>query len=74
MKPKACIYLYLHTLLVIFLTLLLTNCGSSQAATRKTSGLKKRVLVSNTIGNVILDRNTGRLIPGAGAVDIMTTR
>jgi hypothetical protein len=71
MKPKSCTYLCLHTLLVISFILLLTHCGSSQAATRKTSGLKKRVLVSNTIGNVILDRNTGRLIPGTGAVDIM---
>lgn len=53
--------------------LLLTSCGSSQAttSTKKTSGLKKRVLVSNTIGNVILDLNTRRLIPGNGAVDIM---
>jgi DNA-binding beta-propeller fold protein YncE len=49
----------------------LIHCGSSQAATKKTSGLKKRVLVSNTIGTVILDRRTLQLIPGTGAVDIM---
>src|SRR5262249_9648101 len=71
MKPKSCTYLCLYIFLVIFLALSLIHCGSSQAATKKTSGLKKRVLVSNTIGNVFRDRNTGQLVPGSGAVDIM---
>jgi hypothetical protein len=57
-------------LLVILLAVGLTNCGSSQASTKKTSGLKKRVLVSNTLGNVLRDRS-GNLILGNGAVDIM---
>jgi DNA-binding beta-propeller fold protein YncE len=70
MKPKSFTYLWLHMLLVIFLTLSLTHCGSSQAATKKTSGLKKRVLVSNTLGNAFIDR-AGILRAGTGAVDIM---
>lgn len=60
----------LANLLVVLLAAGLTNCGSSQASTKKTSGLKKRVLVSNTLGNVLRDRS-GNLIPGNGAVDIM---
>src|SRR5262245_60128013 len=72
MKTRSCNYFSLYVLLVI-LSALITGFGSSQASTntRKTSGLKKRVLVSNTIGNVILDPITRRLIPGNGAVDIM---
>src|SRR5215470_16976730 len=71
MKTRSCTYLCLYTFLVMFFTLSLTHSGSSQPAPKKTSGLKKRVLVSNTIGNVVLDTNTGRLVPGTGAVDIM---
>src|SRR5262245_57350607 len=59
----------LVNLLVILLAVGLTNCGSSQASTKKTSGLKKRVLVSNTIDNVHID--SGIMVPGNGAVDIM---
>jgi hypothetical protein len=71
MKTKPWNYVCLHTLLVTSFSLSLTNCGTSQATAKKTSGLKKRVLVSNTIGNVALDPNTGRLVPGTGAVDIV---
>src|SRR5215467_595814 len=65
----------LPNLLVVLLAAGLTNCGSSQASTKKTSGLKKRVLVSNTMGNVHLERDPVdlhlRLVPGNGSVDIM---
>ncbi len=70
MKTRSCNYFSLYGLLVIFSALLLTNCGSSQASAKKTSGLKKRVLLSNTLGNAFIDQ-TGILRAGAGAVDIV---
>ena len=70
MKTKSCTYLCLYIYIVIFFTLSLTQCGSSQGTPRKTSGLKKRVLLSNTSGNAFIDQ-AGILRAGAGAVDIM---
>jgi DNA-binding beta-propeller fold protein YncE len=70
METRSWNYIFLYSFLVIFSALSLTNCGSSQASTKKTSGLKKRILVSNTQGNAFIDQ-TGILRAGAGAVDIM---
>lgn len=61
-------------LLLFTLALPLAGCSSSQASPSPapTSGLKKRVLVSNPMGNVTTDRiNPIVLHPGNGAVDIM---
>jgi len=70
METRTGNYLYLYGLLGILSVLSITSCGSSQASTKKTSGLKKRVLISNTLGNAFIDR-TGILRPGTGAVNIM---
>jgi DNA-binding beta-propeller fold protein YncE len=70
METRSNNYLYLYGLLGILCVLSITSCGSSQATTKKTSGLKKRVLISNTLGNAFIDQ-AGILRPGAGAVDIM---
>ncbi|MBZ5507486.1 MAG: hypothetical protein LAO78_18660 [Acidobacteriia bacterium] len=70
MEARTGNYLYLYGLLGVLSVLSITSCGSSQASTKKTSGLKKRVLISNILGNAFIDQ-TGILRAGAGAVDIM---
>lgn len=70
METRSWYYLFLYSILVVLPAVALIGCGSSQASTKKTSGLKKRVLVSNTSGNAFIDR-VGILRAGAGAVDIM---
>jgi DNA-binding beta-propeller fold protein YncE len=70
METRTGNYFYLYGLLGILSLLSITSCGSSQASTKKTSGLKKRVLISNTLGNAFIDQ-AGILRPGTGAVDIM---
>ena len=59
-------------IMVIFLTILLAGCGSSANSNQQpTSGLKKRVLLSNPLGSAVLNPFVSPPIPvsGTGAVD-----